>query len=86
MKNQITDKKQCPEFPYFGANYPDARCIDGQLYDLDKCDEKGNLYEMHEYNPCPFCNTEEFMKIQIDNEEDLDKVREWMKKINEQYN
>ena len=21
-----TKKQQCPEFPYFGANYPDATC------------------------------------------------------------
>jgi len=54
--------KSCPEFPFFGARYPDARCIDGQLYDLDKCDDKGNLYEMMEYWPCPFCKTEAFIK------------------------
>ena len=23
------------EFPQFGANYPDARCIDGYLWDMD---------------------------------------------------
>lgn len=32
--------KQCPEFPFFGASYSDARCINGYLWDLDKCDEK----------------------------------------------
>ena len=35
--------KQCPEFPFFGASYPDARCIDGYLFDLDKCDENGKI-------------------------------------------
>lgn len=25
----------CPEFPYFGAPYPDAICVDGYLHDLD---------------------------------------------------
>lgn len=29
--------KQCPEFPFFGASYPDARCINGYLWDLDDC-------------------------------------------------
>lgn len=58
----IEEKKPCPNFPFFGATYPDAGCIDGQLYDLDKCDDKGNLYEPGEYWPCPFCKTEEFIK------------------------
>lgn len=53
-------KEQCPEFPYFGANYPDTRCIEGYLWDLDKCDEQGNLYGEGD-TPCPFCNTEEFI-------------------------
>lgn len=53
--------KQCPEFPFFGASYPDARCIDGYLFDLDKCDENGNLYGDGDI-PCPFCNTEEFIE------------------------
>lgn len=53
---------ECPEFPFFGAQYPDATCRDGQLYDLDRCDDQGNLYEMHEYWPCPFCNTKRFVK------------------------
>lgn len=37
--------KQCPEFPFFGASYPDARCINGYLWDLDKCDELKKLNE-----------------------------------------
>jgi hypothetical protein len=51
---------QCPEFPYFGAPYPDAGCIDGYLWDLDKCDEAG-LYSNGDNPPCPFCNTEAFI-------------------------
>lgn len=58
-----TDSKQeCPEFSYFGANYPDARCIDGYLHDLDDCDDNGNLYLNEEQYPCPFCNTSEYLK------------------------
>ena len=28
------NKKPCPQFPYWGASYPDACCVD-----LDYCDE-----------------------------------------------
>lgn len=57
-----TKKQQCPEFPFFGANYPDARCIDGYLYDLDDCDDNGNLYEPADKIPCPFCNKEKYFE------------------------
>lgn len=61
-KAMIDKNKPCLEFPYFGAAYPDARCIGGYLYDLDDCNENGNLIERGNYIPCPFCNTEEFVK------------------------
>lgn len=62
----MTDNKlQCPEFPFFGASYPDARCIDGELWDLDKCDENG-LYSTGDNPPCPFCNTETFIDYMTD--------------------
>ena len=57
-----TKVNTCPEFPFFGAKYPDATCIDGKLFDLDKCDENGNLYVPGEDWPCPFCRTEAFIK------------------------
>ena len=53
-------KEQCPVFPYFGASYPDACCIDGYLYDMDDCDDYGNMYKPDEEHPCPFCNWDEF--------------------------
>lgn len=80
--------KQCPEFPFFGASYPDARCINGYLWDLDKCDENGNFYGEGDI-PCPFCNTEEFIEYDpfskeheffegIESEEKVkEKTREW---------
>ena len=55
MKNN-----NCPDFPFFGAKYPDATCIDGKLWDLDKCDENG-LISNGENPPCPFCQTELFI-------------------------
>lgn len=80
--------KQCPKFPFFGASYPDARCINGYLWDLDKCDENGNLYGVGDI-PCPFCNTEKFIEYDpfskenefyegIENEEKAKEMsREW---------
>ena len=56
---------QCPEFPFFGASYPDARCVDGQLWDLDKCDDNG-LYLSGDNPPCPFCNIEAFIDYHTD--------------------
>lgn len=77
---------QCPEFPFFGAQYPDARCIDGQLYDLDKCDDLGRLYQMGEYWPCPFCNTEAFIKQFAEYRGMRYKdVRNMVKKLKEKY-
>lgn len=75
--------KQCPEFPFFGASYPDACCINGYLWDLDKCDENGNLYGEGD-TPCPFCNTEEFIECDpfskedefYEGIEDMDKAKE----------
>ncbi len=74
-------KETCPTFSYFGAKYPDATCIDGQLYDLDKCDDEGNLYELDEYHPCPFCNREAFIEKQIENEYDRDKVLKYLENL-----
>ena len=48
----------------YGAGYIDAQCIDGYLYDLDNCDENGNLYEDDSNIPCPKCNTWDFTEYQ----------------------
>lgn len=60
--------QQCSEFPFFGATYPDATCIDGRLWDLDKCHENG-LYSSGDNPPCPFCNTEAFIEYFTDIDE-----------------
>lgn len=69
LKNENVDgsavNQQCPEFPFFGASYPDARCVDGELWDLDKCDENG-LYSSGDNPPCPFCNTDAFIDYHTD--------------------
>lgn len=57
----MSNIQECPEFPYFGASYPDARCIDGYLWDLDK-EEDGILIGDGEA-PCPFCNVEDYIAV-----------------------
>jgi len=49
----------CPDIPFFGANYPDATCIDGRLWDLDSCDEPGGPLFGGGDVPCPFCRPQE---------------------------
>lgn len=69
--NKLNRSRQCPKFPFFGATYPDARCIDGYLWDLDKVNEKGELYGEGE-TPCPFCNFDEFV------EHDPFSIEDWL--------
>ena len=44
---------QCPEFPYFGARYPDARCIDGLLHDMDIRKQIYRFIDMYVDTPEP---------------------------------
>lgn len=76
--NSTSMRNTCPEFPLFGANYPDATCIDGILYDLDNVGDDGVLIKPLEEIPCPFCRTEEFIRYDpfnkeysMDSEEDI---------------
>jgi hypothetical protein len=52
----------CPEIPFFGANYPDACCIAGYLWDLDSCDVAGGPLGHGGDDPCPFCHAKEYLK------------------------
>jgi hypothetical protein len=63
----MSKKKQCPEFPHFGARYPDARCIDGYLWDLDSGDNNGLTNGGND--PCPFCNTEAYIEFYLNDED-----------------
>ena len=45
---------------HFGAHYPDAICIDGELWDLDSCDEPGGALYSGGDIACPCCNTREY--------------------------
>lgn len=50
----------CQEFPYFGASYPDACCIDGYLWDLDSAD--GEFLTQGGDAPCPYCNPKGYLE------------------------
>jgi hypothetical protein len=81
-------KQICPEFPHFGARYPDACCIDGYLWDLDKV-EDGKLYGGGD-DPCPFCNTEQYLEwAGVDPEDDeaptKESVLKYIEKLRERY-
>ncbi len=46
----------------FGANYIDACCIEGYLWDLDSCEVPGGpLYSGGDI-PCPECNHDEWLE------------------------
>ena len=40
----------------FGAKYPDSQCFGGRLYDMDNCDDNGNIYDPMDDIPCPMCH------------------------------
>lgn len=73
------------EFPHFGASYPDAHCIDGYLWDMDSYED--GCYTVGGYDPCPFCNTDEWLKIVLDNEEfaSREEALEWVEKMREMW-
>ena len=55
------------EFPHFGADYPDAVCIDGYLWDLDSGDRDG--LTIGGDDPCPICNKDKWLDSVMENEE-----------------
>lgn len=73
------------EFPHFGASYPDAHCIDGYLWDMDSYED--GCYTIGGYDPCPFCNTDEWLKIVLDNEDfaSREEALEWAEKMREMW-
>lgn len=73
------------EFPHFGANYPDAKCIDGYLWDMDSYED--GVYTIGGDDPCPICNTEEWLKDVLDDEifETRDEALEYVKMLESKY-
>lgn len=73
------------EFPHFGASYPDAHCINGYLYDMDSYED--GAYTIGGNDPCPFCNTEEWLKDVLDDEifETREEALVWVEKMRKIY-
>lgn len=73
------------EFPHFGANYPDAKCIDGYLWDMDSYED--GVYTIGGDDPCPICNTEEWLKDVLDDEifKTRDEALEYVKMLKSKY-
>ena len=86
MNNNIN---QCPEFPHFGARYPDATCIDGFLWDLDSAEDVDGHPALTRGgdDPCPFCNTEAYIGLALDEKNDVtrEKILESIEKLKERY-
>lgn len=77
---------ECPEFPHFGASYPDARCIDGYLWDLDS--DNDGFFTHGGDVPCPFCNTEaykEYLTGDYDTDEEREKIIKHIDFLNRKY-
>ena len=83
-RKQVEKSKSCGhEFPWFGASYPDARCIDGRLWDLDS-GENGMLDKGGD-DPCPWCNTEEYVQDMRDNEISEDNIKGHLMFLGDRY-
>ena len=77
------------EFPHFGASYPDARCIDGYLYDMDSAEptEDEMFYSYGGDDPCPVCNTEKWLERVLENEDfdSRESALEYVESLKEKY-
>ena len=72
------------EFPHFGASYPDAHCIDGYLWDMDSYED--GCYTSEGDDPCPFCNTEKWLKDVVNSVFDTkEEALVWMGKMRDKY-
>lgn len=74
------------EFPHFGASYPDAKCINGWLWDLDS-GGPGEGLSIGGDDPCPICNTEAWLERVMENEEfeSREAALQWRDKIMDDY-
>ena len=81
-----TKEKQCPQFPYFGAKYPDASCTDGYLWDLDSYDSDAGGCTKGGEDPCPFCNESEYVQRLKDSEFSEIEIQAHIEYLNKKYN
>ena len=57
------------EFPHFGASYPDARCCDGYLWDMDSYESDLGGFTIGGDDPCPVCNKDKWLESVMENRE-----------------
>ena len=77
------------EFPYFGASYPDAHCIDGYLWDMDSVEDIGGeqCFTIGGNEPCPFCNTDEWLEDVVGMAFDTkEEALEWRDRVAKRWN
>ena len=83
MEDNKDTKGCCREFPFFGAFYPDAKCIDGYLWDMDSYDN-GKYYSGGN-EPCPFCNKDKFITANEISDEEYQKYINNLQKYIDNY-
>ena len=82
-------EKSCGiEFPHFGASYPDAKCCDGYLWDMDSLDESLGGFTVGGDEPCPVCNTEAWLDSVVGEDEMFETKEEalqYVEQLKERY-
>jgi len=76
------------EFPHFGASYPDAKCCDGYLWDMDSWDESLGGFTVGDDEPCPVCNTEAWLDSVVGEDEMFETKEEalaYVEQLKERY-
>lgn len=80
----MCNKKGCGiEFPPW-ARYPDAKCIDGLLYDMDSRDEDLQGYTSGGDEKCPVCHPEWWLDS-CKTEDERKGCLEWIEGLKEKY-
>lgn len=79
----ISSHPKIQPFPgnrFISANYLDATCIDGFLWDMDQMDNSGEV-------PCPICNPQAFIAYHADELNDVTEqsVLNWIDKMRVKY-
>lgn len=77
-------KKGCGiAFPLW-ARYPDAKCIDGLLYDMDSWDDDLQEYTSRWDEMCPVCHPEYWLES-CETEYERKRYLEWIEGLKKTY-
>lgn len=79
-----SENKGCNiEFPLW-ARYPDAKCINGYLYDMDSWDEELGGFTSGGDEPCPICHPEAWLD-NCETEEEGERTKKWIENLKNTY-